>query len=224
MRPRENDLAVIGDPATEHTSVATEWQRRARREGLTRVMRASQPADLNHRVTAATREIVSGYLTRSAAELGRPLNSALEVGCGVGRLTPWIAAHADRVTALDMTDAMLDAARRSCAGLENVHFVHAPAERLPRETVDVAVSVWVLMHILDEERLGRVCRAIAACSRYLVLIEYDSARIPVSQWSCVRPLEHYLSLFPGARLVRRTELDYGGDRSAAALVELGEAP
>lgn len=217
MQPIEDDVALLDD-----TEVATEWQRRARRDGLSRVMRASQPAALNHAVTEATRTIVSDYLALTATMLGRPVDSTVEVGCGVGRLTPAIAARSGQVTAIDMTERMLAAARESCAGLSNVEFVKTRAERLPLpgRTFDVAVSVWVLMHVLDPERLASVCRALAASCRYLVLIEYEHARVPVSRWSRIRSLDEYLAVLPGSTLVRRTELDYGGDHSAAALIRL----
>lgn len=208
------------DPAPAQEDVAREWARRAERQGLARVMRASQPTPLNSRVTAETRDIVADYLRTAAADLGRPLASALEVGCGVGRLTPTLAGQAEHVTAIDMTPRMLDAARSACAGLDHVDFTLARAEELPwrGRTFDVSVSVWVLMHLLDDERLAQVCASLAASSRYLVLIEYERARIPVSRWSRLRTLDGYLALMDGAQVVEERSLDYGGDRSTAALV------
>jgi 2-polyprenyl-3-methyl-5-hydroxy-6-metoxy-1,4-benzoquinol methylase len=183
-------------------------------------MRASQPSQLNALVTDATRRIVADYLRVVAAELRRPVASALEVGCGVGRLTPTLAGHAEHVTAIDMTPRMLDAAKAACAGLAHVDFALAPAEEIPWRgtTFDVSVSVWVLMHLLDGERLAEVCASLAASSRYVVLIEYEHARIPVSPWSRLRTLDDYLSLFTGAQVVEERCLDYGGDRSTAALI------
>jgi SAM-dependent methyltransferase len=186
-------------------------------------MRASQPSDLNANVTAATRALVAGLLDRAEAELGRPLRRGLEVGCGVGRLTPHLAARVESLTALDMTTEMLDAARVSCAGKTNVDFRRQRIEELqarPGE-FDVAVCVWVLMHVLDPGRLEAACRSLGAAARYLVLVEYEHARVPVSRWSRLRPMEEYVALIPGARLLHRTELDYGGDLSAAALIGTG---
>jgi 2-polyprenyl-3-methyl-5-hydroxy-6-metoxy-1,4-benzoquinol methylase len=199
--------------------VRVEWQRRAGRAGLARVMRASQPAELNAGVTDRTRRVLAGLLDRAARELGRPLRSVLEAGCGVGRLTPVIAAGAGRVVALDMTAPMLDAARAACGGLSHVEFRQGRIEDLRGEhEFDVAVSVWVLMHVLDEAGLRAACRGLAASSRYLVLIEYDRAHLPVSRWSRLRSLDEYVALMPGAEVVTTAALDYGGDRSTAALL------
>ncbi|ACU37712.1 class I SAM-dependent methyltransferase [Actinosynnema pretiosum subsp. pretiosum] len=199
--------------------VAAEWERRAARDGLARVMRASQPTALAESTTARTRELVAGHLDRLA-----PVGSALEIGCGMGRLTPTIAARASRVLALDMTGPMLDLARAACAGLSTVDFHRAPVQEMPvpRRKFDVAVCVWVLMHVLDEDELAEACRRIAASARHLVLVEYERAHVPVGRYSRLRGLADYLELLPGARLVERRELDYGGDLSFAALIELGE--
>lgn len=215
MRTNSDDALALADD-----EVARHWVQRSERDGLARVMRASQPAELNAGVTRETRRIVADFLATAARGLSRPVLSALEVGCGVGRLTPTVAERAERVTALDMTQGMLDAARETCADLSNVEFRRGRAEDLPWGTArfDVGICVWVLMHVLDDDRLAEVGRALAESTRYLVLIEYERAHLPVSRWSRLRTLDEYLAVLPGARLVEHRELDYGGDRSAAALV------
>jgi 2-polyprenyl-3-methyl-5-hydroxy-6-metoxy-1,4-benzoquinol methylase len=199
--------------------VEAEWRRRAERAGLARVMRASQPVELNAGVTERTRRVLADLLDLAARNLGRPLRSVLEAGCGIGRLTPVIAARAQRVVALDMTAPMLEAARAACAHLPNVEYRQARLEDAGwTEEFDVAVSVWVLMHVLDEDLLKAACHGLASSSRYVALIEYDHAHLPVSRWSRLRSLEDYLALLPGARIVATAELNYGGDRSTAALI------
>jgi SAM-dependent methyltransferase len=204
--------------------IAEEWRERARRDGLSRVMRASQPDTLNAGVTERTRAVVADQLSLVAERLGRRPRRALEIGCGIGRLTPTIAAHAERVHAVDMTPAMLNQARAACAQLSTVEFECARADHLspPRERYDTAVCVWVLMHVLDERRLADTCRVIATSTRYLTLIEYEHADVPVSRWSRLRGLEDYVRLLPGAEVVDERVVDYGGDRSFAALIALGE--
>ncbi|PKW18382.1 class I SAM-dependent methyltransferase [Saccharopolyspora spinosa] len=202
--------------------VTEEWRQRAQREGLARVMRASQPAEYNADTTERTRQVVAEQLRTAARELARPLSAVLEIGCGIGRLTPTLAAQAGHVTALDMTPGMLDEAKTSCSELSNVEFELARAEDLPwhGRNFDVAVSVWVLMHVLDEAALAEICRSISHSCRYFVLMEYAQAAIPVSEWSRPRTVDDYLALMPGAQLVETQELLYGGDRSTAALIRL----
>ncbi|HEX2130227.1 MAG TPA: class I SAM-dependent methyltransferase [Actinophytocola sp.] len=204
--------------------MALEWHRRAGRRGLRRVMRASQPDALNADVTELTRAVVGDQLGLVADRLGHRPRRTLEIGCGIGRLTPTLAEHSDRVHAIDMTAAMLDEARATCAHLPTVDFACTRLDRmpLPARRFDAAVCVWVLMHVLDEEQLAEGCRRIAASTRYLTLVEYERAHIPVSRWSRLRPLEHYLRLLPDAEVVDERVVDYGGDQSFAALIALGE--
>ncbi|ANN17232.1 methyltransferase type 11 [Amycolatopsis orientalis] len=201
------------------SEVADEWRKRAERPGLARVMRASQPAELAAETTARTLRLVTGLLRSVGA-----VDTALEIGCGMGRITPSIAARARTLTAIDMTPRMLALARENCAHLSNVDFRGATVQRLPwkDKRFDVAVCVWVLMHVLDDDEVADACRAIAAAARHLVLIEYEEADIPVGRFSRLRSLEEYLVLLPGARLVERRELRYGGDRSFAALIALDD--
>jgi trans-aconitate methyltransferase len=49
-------------------------------------------------------------IQRSIPRLGRPVRSAVDIGCGTGRLTPTIAAGAGHVLALDLTEELISAA------------------------------------------------------------------------------------------------------------------
>ncbi|WP_260193245.1 class I SAM-dependent methyltransferase [Actinophytocola gossypii] len=217
---------MTGGPDTvTDEDVAVEWVRRASRPGLRPVMRASQPDSLDAGVTELTRTVVGTQLGLVADRLGHRPRRTLEIGCGIGRLTPTLAQHSDRVHAIDMTPAMLDRARTACRHLSTVDFAQARLDRLPPpgERFDAAVCVWVLMHVLDEDQLAESCRRVAASTRYLTLVEYDHAHIPVSRWSRLRPLEHYLRLLPGAEVVDERTVEYGGDHSFAALIAFPEA-
>lgn len=212
-------MSTMTGAATDE-DVADEWRRRAGRPGLSRVMRASQPDTLNDGVTARTREVVGDQLTSVAARLGHRPRHVLEIGCGIGRLTPTIAAHADRVRAVDMTPAMLAQARTACADLSTVDFSCERIDKMtpPAQRFDAAVCVWVLMHVLEDRQLAAACHTIAASTRYLTLIEYEQANVPVSRWSRLRTLEEYLGLLQGGHVVDEQVVDYGGDRSFAALI------
>ncbi|QBI56152.1 class I SAM-dependent methyltransferase [Streptomonospora litoralis] len=93
-------------------------------------------------------------LAAELAALPRPRpRRALEIGCGTGRMTPTITAHADEVTCLDSNPAMLDSTR---ARHPNVHAVHADARSFvtaaraqrPRPTFDLIAACWCLNYPL----------------------------------------------------------------------------
>lgn len=88
----------------------------------------------------------------------------LEVGCGTGKNTVWLAAHARSVVALDFSPGMLARARERVAG-GHVRFVeHDVREPWPvaDAAVDVVVGNLVLEHVDD---LAPVLREVARVLR-----------------------------------------------------------
>jgi SAM-dependent methyltransferase len=76
--------------------------------------------------------------------------AALDFGCGVGRIVIPLAAIAEHVTAVDISQSMLDEARRNCAAREtvNVDFIKAEGNRPFRhKKFDFVHSFLVLQHI-----------------------------------------------------------------------------
>jgi SAM-dependent methyltransferase len=93
-------------------------------------------------------------LQRTAERCGISLagfNRCLELGCGVGRMTIWLAGLFERIVAADISPAHLALARQALDRFElsNVDIVHLASfdslvERLPE--FDVFLSVIVLQH------------------------------------------------------------------------------
>ena len=79
--------------------------------------------------------------------------SVLDLGCGTGRHTAWLAEAGASVTAVDFSEGMLAEARRKPA-MESVHFiVHDLHQPLPISDCrfDLVVSGLVLEHLRDPE-------------------------------------------------------------------------
>jgi SAM-dependent methyltransferase len=90
---------------------------------------------------------VAALLAQIASLLGREpqLSSALDFGCGVGRLSLPLARRAGRVVGCDVAPTMLAHARQNAknSGLENVTF----SEDLPDGEFDFILSLIVFQHI-----------------------------------------------------------------------------
>ena len=71
--------------------------------------------------------------------LPEPPASILEAGAGTGAVTVLLAELGHHVTALDVSETMLDRARRKVTG-HDVEFVVAPADRPPAGPFDAAVE------------------------------------------------------------------------------------
>ena len=68
----------------------------------------------------------------------------LEIGCGIGRMQAALAPRVAEAHGVDISPKMIDAARRRCAGIPNVHFVLSSGRDLasfPDERFDLVLAV-----------------------------------------------------------------------------------
>ncbi len=81
----------------------------------------------------------------------RPADRVLDVGCGCGNTTRLAGRRAAGVLGVDVSEPMLDRARRRTeeAGLTNVRFLRADAQRTPFEPVEVVMSQFGVMFFDD---------------------------------------------------------------------------
>ncbi|XP_075140903.1 putative methyltransferase DDB_G0268948 [Leptodactylus fuscus] len=67
---------------------------------------------------------------------GRPLEMAVDVGCGTGRYTLPLAPHFKKVLGIDISGSQINVAKQYCPA-KNVSYMVAPAEKLPLRTASV---------------------------------------------------------------------------------------
>lgn len=106
---------------------------------------------------------VEGLMGTIGAMLGRPFSpaSALDFGCGVGRLTVPLARRVSRVAGFDIAPAMLNEARENTRrlGLSNVTFVN-DLDTLTGQQFDLICSLLVFQHIPVHEGLDTLTRLL----------------------------------------------------------------
>ena len=94
-----------------------------------------------------------------------------DLGCGTGSLSAALAPHVTHVHAVDVSPAMLSAARARLTPLSNVTVHDGSLETLPLAdaSLDVAVMLLVLHHVADPLRaLREVRRVLRAGGRLLI--------------------------------------------------------
>jgi len=147
-----------------------------------------------------------------AAKHGLPAErlTAIDFGCGVGRLTRALAGHVEHVVGLDIAQSMVDEAKRLNAGVDRCEFrvQHTDDLRAFADgSVDVVLTLLVLQHI----------PAMTAIERYLA--EFVRVLAPGGLLAFQLPTHIPAPAPPSlrARLRPRT-------RAAAALRRLGVSP
>jgi SAM-dependent methyltransferase len=109
-----------------------------------------------------------GDVERILGDVGSRLQQsrhALEVGCGVGRLTIPMAEHFERVTAVDVAPTMLVKLAENAArfDVQNITPCLADDEWDRGEPVDLAYSFIVFQHVAAWDAIERYVRRIGSC-------------------------------------------------------------
>ncbi len=133
---------------------------------------------------ASANEAVARWKQRSIDLLGlRSGDHVLEVGCGNGdeaRAMGQRVAPGGQVTAIDISERMLDEARRR--GTDEVTFVRMDAHELryPDESFDGCRAERTLQHVEDPARVVREMARVLRPGRRVVLMEPDWETLLVS--------------------------------------------
>jgi SAM-dependent methyltransferase len=130
------------------------WDRQAHSDPMWAILtdpaKAGRRWDADEFFATGVRE-VGAFLQRAEA-WGRPLarRSALDFGCGMGRLTQALADHFDRVYGVDISSKMIDLARQhNRKGARAEYFCNPEAElkRFESGSVDMVLSWITLQHV-----------------------------------------------------------------------------
>jgi SAM-dependent methyltransferase len=182
------------------------WSHQASLPGLRAVI---DPNDRRGRKNAYIDRLHKVVLLRYGDFSSR--DRVLDFGCGLGRLSMWLA---ERVGAVHGVEANLDMVRRASralrdAGVGNVSFAFYDGTQLPfaAETFTRVNSVWVLQHVLHGDQLrevlrelGRVCASGARMVfRERVSKQPDEAWLP-RNIIVRRPYGEYQAAFADAGL------------------------
>lgn len=131
---------------------------------------------------------------------------SLEIGCGYGRLTPWVAARADEHHAIDPERSFLLAAGRE---YPDVQFHRARVEALPfaDDAFDLAVTWGVLNHVpsaVIDAGTAEINRVVGPDGTVVASEATDGT--PDPRWE-YRSIEEWCGLFAPRQLVWHTHTE-----------------
>jgi len=156
--------------------------------------------------------------------------TVLDLGCGTGRHTAWLASAGASVTAIDFSPAMLTEARLKTEGADVrflVHDLHEPLP-LPSGVFDLVVSGLVLEHLRDlpgffaeaHRVLGPSGRAVVSAMHPAMFLRGSQARFTDPEsGKVVQPgsLPHQLGDFVMAAVRAGFALESIGEHAPDAL-------
>ena len=105
-----------------------------------------------------------------------PCRETLEIGCGTGSFSRLLAAHSERVLALDLSPQMIRIARERSGQFQNIDFQVADilSYELPAGRFDCIATVATLHHLPLEEMLLKMKDALRVDGLLLVLDLFQS--------------------------------------------------
>jgi SAM-dependent methyltransferase len=130
-------------------TIKDEWERRARSPDREFFVASHQGWNTEDGREKQARNDARNFLL--LLDLGKTAGQdILEIGCGSGRLVPYIAPHFRTYTGFDISPTMIEVARKRCASVENARFFESDGVSIPKgacdRQYDVAVAAAVLIH------------------------------------------------------------------------------
>jgi SAM-dependent methyltransferase len=113
--------------------------------------------------------------------------TAIELGCGAGRMTHVFAKHFERVIAFDVSEEMLKKARTLLPYSTNITWLHSNGENLNEagdESVDFVFSYLVLQHLPQEQLVRAYIREMLRVLRPdgLCLFQFNGSNRLTMNW------------------------------------------
>jgi len=135
---------------------------------------------------------------------GYKANRSLEIGCGYGRLTPWIMEHSREHFAVEPEKKLLNDAK---VLNPKVKFYHARAQKLPfpAEYFDFIVTWTVIQHMPPKEQVQAVREIKRVAKKSAVILITEGTGTFQSETVWFRTVEDWIELFKPWKLVWQTD-------------------
>lgn len=102
----------------------------------------------------------------------------LEIGCGNGRMTEFIAKDWSKVVAVDISGEMIKQGKKRLKHIDNIEWIETDGQTIPCEdnSVDFAFSYLVFQHIKTKGMMKRnfkeICRVLKPNAMFLAFLRH----------------------------------------------------
>jgi SAM-dependent methyltransferase len=143
----------------------------------------------------------------------------LDLGCGTGRITEFMAADFDEVIGMDISNRMIAEGRERLKGKDNVRLMETDGQSVPiiSNSVDFVFSYLVFQHIKTREMVERsfkdIHRVLKRGGLFKVLLRSDKQKNMNNWWAGVHHDEKAVDKLcksVGFKIVERTKYDEFG--------------
>ena len=87
----------------------------------------------------------------------------LDLGCGAGTITRMLAAHSDRITAVDFSPKAIALAKTNSAGFEHIEYIQGDIRNVAFSDYDLIVCSEVLYYLFQEELRKLIGKLYTSC-------------------------------------------------------------
>ena len=152
------------------------------------------------------------YISRD--ELIKIEDNFLEIGCGTGRMTEWIAQIWPEVIAIDISGKMIEEGKARLKGINNIRWIENDGVTipLPSNSIDFAFSYIVFQHFKTKEMIEanfkEVYRVLKQGGLFKVLVRSD--KVDINKWWGGVDCDEKMALNVGFELIKKEKVkNYG---------------
>lgn len=187
---REIDPAFVTERWKK--KMLAEWTNRAGRRGEAAVMSLRYPQHRQVDESQRYIDVAMNFIGNDAK--GRDV---IEFGCGIGRFSERLVSMADRLTCVDLSEAMIAKCKeRLGPAAANVLFINAFGQDYrPGHVHGIAVCSLVLIHNVDDVEFHRMTQTISASADTIFLFEHVDEPLVRKDHTRIRRKEDLIAAF-----------------------------
>lgn len=145
-----------------------------------------------------------------------------DIGCGAGFISRYLCESGARVTGIDVSPAMIEAARQNCSAFPDAKFVLGPADKLafPDRSLDAVTCISVLEYVPDEKAvLAEIARVLKLNGVALISVPNASSffrKLEKLAFAIKLPLNRLMGRDPGYLVHQKRQMHPGTFESQLA--------